>query len=124
MTRVTVKFAESGQPDDTVPPAGTAIVRPLRHVRAVRERYLRRFAGPAEAAASRSARAWAWALGEIAVAPVSDRKTKVPPSRTEIEAEIGTADGRRLRGDRKNRADAVALILCWLIGADDHVPVR
>ena len=49
MTRVTVKFVESGQPDDTAPPAGTAIVRPLRHVRAVRERYLQRFAGPAEA---------------------------------------------------------------------------
>ena len=124
MTRVTVKFVESGQPDDTAPPAGTAIVRPLRHVRAVRERYLQRFADPAQAAASRSARAWAWALGEIAVAPVTDRKTRVPPSRTEIEAEIGTADERRLRGDRENRADAAAIILRWLIGADDHVPVR
>ena len=46
MTRVTVKFVESGQPDDTAPPAGTAIVRPLRHVRAVRERHLQRFADP------------------------------------------------------------------------------
>ena len=124
MTRVTVKFVESGQPDDTAPPAGTAIVRPLRHVRAVRERYLQRFADPAEAAASRSARAWAWALGEIAIAPVTDRKTRVPPSRTEIEAEIGMADERRLRGDRENRADAAATILRWLIGVDDHVPVR
>lgn len=124
MTRVTVKLVESGQLDDTVPPAGTAIVRPLRYVRAVRERYLQRFADPAQAAASRSARAWAWALGEIAVAPVTDGKTGVPPGRTEIEAEIGTADERRLRGDWENRADAAAIILLWLIGADDHVPVR
>lgn len=123
MTRVTVKLVESGQLDDTAPPAGAAIVRPLRHVRAVRARHLQRFPDPAEAAASRSARAWAWALGEIAVAPVTDRKTRVPPSRTEIEAEIGTADERRLRGDRENRADAAATILRWLIGLDDHIPV-
>jgi hypothetical protein len=124
MTRFTVKFVESGQLDDTASPAGTAIVRPLRHVRAVRECYLQRFADPAGAAASRSARAWAWALGETAVAPVTDRKTRVPPSRTEIEAEISTADEKRLRGDQENRADAAAIILRWLIGADDHVPVR
>lgn len=124
MTWVTVKLVESGQLDDTAPPPGTAIVRPLRHVRAVRERYLQRFAGPSEAATSRAARAWAWALGESAVAPVTDRKTRVPPSRTEIEAEIGTADERRMRGDRENRADAAATILRWLIGVDDHVPVR
>ena len=119
-----MKFVESGELDDTAPPAGTAIVRPLRHVRAVRERYLQRFANPGEAAASRSARAWAWALGVTAVAPVTDRRTSVPPSRTEIEAEIGMADERRLRGDQENRADAAATILRWLIGADDHVPVR
>ena len=61
---------------------GTAIVRPLRHVRAVRERHSQRFADPAETAASRSARAWAWALGETATAPVTDRETRSrPPAR-------------------------------------------
>ena len=93
MTGTTVKAVDTGQADDMAPPPGTAIVRPLRHVRAVRERYLQRFTDPAEAAASRSARAWAWALGETATAPVTDRETAVPPSRSEIEAEIG--DGRR-----------------------------
>jgi hypothetical protein len=109
--------------DDQAPPPGAAIVRPLRHVQAVRERYLRRFADPAEAAASRSARAWSWALGESATAPVTDRVTAVPPSRADIEAEIAMADERRLRGDRENRADAAASVLSWLIGDDDHVPV-
>jgi len=106
------------------PPQGTAIVRPLRHVRAVREHYLQRFADPGQAAASRAARAWAWALGETAAAPVTDRDTVLPPSRSEIETEIMVADERRLRGDRENRADAAAAILRWLIGDDDHVPVR
>ena len=110
--------------DDAFPPIGTAIVRPLRHVRAVRERHARRFAGPPEAAASRSARAWAWALGESATAPVTDRQTAVPPARPDIEAEIAAADERRLRGDRENRADAAATILRWLIGDDDRIPVR
>jgi hypothetical protein len=41
-----------------------------------------------------------------------------------MEAEIAAADERRLRGDRENRADAAASILRWLIGADDHIPVR
>jgi hypothetical protein len=110
--------------DDEAPPPGTAIVRPLRHVQAVRERYLRRFADPAEAAASRSARAWSWALGKSTTAPVTDRVTAVPPSRADIEAEIAAADQRRLRGDHENRADAAATVLRWLIGDDDHVPVR
>ena len=90
----------------------------------MRERYAARFADPSEAAASRSARAWAWALGETATAPVTDRVTAMPPSRSDIEAEITVADERRLRGDQENRADAAATILRWLIGDDDHVPVR
>jgi hypothetical protein len=124
MTGVTLKTVNAVGTDDAAPPPGTAIVRPSRHVRSVRERYLSRFADPAEAAASRSARAWSWALGETAIAPVTDRMTTVPPSRSDIEAEIATADERRLRGDRENRADAAATILRWLIGDDDHVPVR
>lgn len=123
MTEATVALVD-GQAGDELPPRGTAIVRPLRHVRAVRERYLRRFTGPAEMAASRSARAWAWALGENDTAPVTDRQTAVPPSRSDIEAEVAAADERRLRGDRENRADAAATVLRWLIGADDRVPVR
>ncbi|MGI8449308.1 MAG: hypothetical protein ACR2MP_19445 [Streptosporangiaceae bacterium] len=113
---------DSGQTDDMAPPAGTAIVRPLRHVRAVRARYLQRFTDLA--AASRSARAWAWALGETPIAPVTDQVTTAPPDQSIIEAEITVADERRLRGDRENRADSAATILRWLIGADDHVPVR
>jgi hypothetical protein len=100
-------------------------VRPLRHVRAIRERYLQRFTDdPAAAASSRSARAWAWALGETATSPVTDRVTAVPPSLPEIEAEIAVADERRLRGAQEHRADAAAAVLRWLIGDDDHVPVR
>jgi hypothetical protein len=115
---------DTGQADDDAPPPGTAIVRPMRHVRAVRERYLLRFTDPSQAAASRSARAWAWALGETAAAPVTDQQTAGPPSRSQIEAEIAAADDRRLRGARENRADAAATALRWLIGDDDHVPVR
>jgi hypothetical protein len=124
MTRATVNHVDADRIDDHAPPGGTAIVRPLRHVRAVREHYLRRFADPAEAAASRSARAWAWALGESKTAPVTDRITAVPPSLPDIEAEITAADERRLHGDKENRADAAATVLRWLIGDDDHVPVR
>src|ERR1022692_3489516 len=108
---------------DDAPPHGTAIVRPLRHVRAVRERHALRFADPSEAAASRSTRAWGWALGESNIAPVTDRLTAVPPSRSDIEAEITAADERRHRGDLKDRADAAATILRWLIGDDDRIPV-
>ena len=50
--------------------------------------------------------------------------TAVPPSRSDIEAEITAADERRLNGDEENRADAAATVLRWLIGDDDHVPVR
>ena len=64
MIRATVNSVDSDRVDDQAPPGGAAIVRLLRHVRAVRDRYLLRFADPSEAAASRSARAWAWALGE------------------------------------------------------------
>jgi hypothetical protein len=124
MTEATVTGVGSHQADDQLPPPGTAIVRPLRHVHAVRDRYLQRFASPAEMAASRSARAWAWALGETAAAPVTDRQTAIPPGRAEIETEIAAADERRLRGDRENRADAAATVLRWLIGDDDRVPVR
>lgn len=123
MTRVTVKAVNAGESADAATPPGTAIVRPLSHVLAVRERYLRRFANPAEAAASRSARAWSWALGEKAVSPVTDRVTVLPPGRSEIQNEIAVADQRRLRADGENRADAAATILRWLIGIDDHVPV-
>ena len=124
MTAVTVKYVNVGQDDDMAPPPGTAIVRPLRHVRAVRGRHAERFADASEAAASRSAHAWAWALGECAIAPVTGRETPVPPSRSDIEAEISAADERRLHGDRENRADAAAIILRWLIGDDDRVPVQ
>jgi hypothetical protein len=124
MTPATVNYVDAAQADDMAPAPGTAIVRPLRHVRAVRERHAQRFADPSEAAASRSARAWAWALGESTTAPVTDRETTVPPTRADIEAEIAAADERRLRGDRENRADAAATILRWLIGDDDRVPVR
>jgi hypothetical protein len=124
LTGTTVKPVSADQAEDMAPPHGTAIVRPLRHVRAVRERYLQRFTDPGQLAASRSARAWAWALGETATAPVTDRSTATPPSRSEIETEIAVADDRRLGGARENRADAAATILRWLIGDDDHVPVR
>jgi hypothetical protein len=123
MTRATVNRVTAGH-NDEAPPRGTAIVRPLRHVRAVRERHAARFADPSEAAGSRSVRAWAWALGESAAAPVTDRLTAVPPDRPEIEAEITVADERRFRGDQDNRADGAATILRWLIGDDDHLPVR
>ncbi|MGH3407110.1 MAG: hypothetical protein ACRDRJ_32115 [Streptosporangiaceae bacterium] len=115
---------DTSPPSDHEPPPGTAIVRPLRHVRAVRERYLQRFSDPARAAASRSARAWAWALGETTTAPVTGEPTATPPTRRDIQAEIAIADGRRLRDEQHDRADAAATILRWLIGDDDHVPVR
>jgi hypothetical protein len=124
MTGTTARLPEGGEADDERPPVNTAILRPLRHVRAVRQRYLERFADPADAATSPSARAWAWALGEIAVAPVSGRDTAVPPHRAEIDAELALADARRLSGDRENRAGAAAIVLRWLIGVDDHVPVH
>lgn len=124
MTRASVAYVDTGHANDEAPPAGTAIVRPLHTVRAVRERYLQRFADPAEAAVSRSARAWAWALGECATSPVTDQPTAAPPTRSEIEAEIAEADRRRLSGSRENRADAAATVLHWLIGHDDHVPLR
>jgi hypothetical protein len=125
VTGTTVKCVGADQIDDKAPPQGTAIVRPLRHVRAVRERYAARFADPSEAAVSRSARAWAWALGESTTAPVTDRLTAVPPSRSDIEAEITAAGDGRLRDDQENRDDAAAAtVLRWLIGDDDHVPVR
>ena len=124
MTTVTVKHVDVDQADDELPPPGTAIVRPMRHVRAVREQHLLRFANPDEAAASRAARAWSWVLGEHPVAPVTDRHTAMPPSRADVETEIAAANERRLRSDREDRADAAATILRWLIGDDDHVPVR
>jgi len=124
MTGATVNRVTAGHNDDALPPRGTAIIRPLRYVRAVRERHAARFADPSEAAKSRSVRAWAWALGESATAPVTDRVTAMPPSRPDIEAEITVADERRLRGDQENRADAAATILRWLIGDDDRLPVR
>lgn len=124
MSELTRKAVSRGQIDAGAPPAGTAIVRPLGHVQAVRERYLQRFADPAEALASRSARAWAWALGQTGIAPVTEQPTASPPSRAEIEAEITEAEQRRLRGTREWRADAAATVLRWLIGVDDHVPVR
>lgn len=122
MTEATPDGMAPGPVD--APPPGTAIVRPLRHVRTVRERYLRRFPDPAAVAASRSARAWSWALGETATAPVTDRQTPTPPTRSDIEAEIAEADHRRIQGGRQNRADAAATILRWLIGHDNHVPVQ
>jgi len=124
VSEVTGKAVDLGRIDAEAPPAGTAVVRPLGHVQAVRERYLQRFTDPSEVASSRSARAWAWALGEISIAPVTDRRTAIPPNRAEIEAEIAEAEQRRLSGPREGRADAAATVLRWLIGVDDHVPAR
>ena len=126
MTAATVKLVDTGQVDEDAPPPGTAIVRQWRHVQAVRNRHAQQFTDPAEVAASCSGRAWAWALGESTIAPVTDRPTAVPPSRPEIEAEIAVADERDARGDREDQVDAAAAaaILRWLIGDDDHVPVR
>ena len=121
--QTTASVPASGM-DDDAPPPGTAVVRPLRHVRAVRERHLQQLAERSQGPESRSARAWSWALGETAVAPVTDQPTGAPPSRSDIEAEIAVADERRLRGDRDNRADGAATVLLWLIGEDDHIPVR
>ena len=59
MTAVTVGLVDADQVDGDMLPSGTAVVRPWRHVQAVRERHAKQFADPAEAAASRSARAWA-----------------------------------------------------------------
>lgn len=114
MTEATMKPVDTMPPGDHEPPPGTAIVRPLRHVRAVRERYLQRFSNPAEVAASRSARAWAWALGESTTAPVTDQPAATPPTRRDIHAEIAIADGRRLRDEEHDRADAAAIFLRWL----------
>jgi hypothetical protein len=109
----TIKPMDISPADDQMPLPGTAIARPLRHVRAVRERYLLRFADPSQAAASRSARAWAWALGETAIAPVTDQQTATPPSRREIVVEIAVADGRSQRGETtepgRRRCDDSAL---------------
>ena len=98
MTRTTVNHVGTDRIDDHAPPGGTAIVRPLRHVRAVREHDAAQSADLSEA---RSARAWAWALGESAAAPVTDRVTAVPPGRSDIEAEITAADERLFRGERR-----------------------
>jgi hypothetical protein len=123
MTDITVQPMDTG-PAGEAPPVGTAIVRPLRHVRAVREHHMLQFTDAAEATASRSGRAWTWALGETAIAPVTDLITDTPPSRCQIQVEVATADDGRLLGDRANRADGAATILRWLIGEDDHVPLR
>lgn len=121
---VTVNGVQHEQTRDDQPPPGTAIIRPLRHIRAVRERHLLLFDEPAQAAQSCSVRAWAWALGESTLAPVTDRDTAVPPSRAEIEAEIAEADQRAFRSDQEDRANAAAEILRWLIGDDDGVPIE
>lgn len=110
--------------DLDLPPAGTAIVRPLRHVSAVRERHLAQLAARTLGAESLSARAWSWALGETSTAPVTERKTVVPPSKADMQAEIAVADDRTLNGKRESRADGAARVLRWLVGDDDHLPVR
>ena len=109
---------------DLGPPAGTAIVRPLRHVIAVRERHLQQLAERSLGGGSRSAQAWSWALGETDFSPVTGRMTAVPPGRAEVLAEIAEADARRLDGRSEDRADGAAAVLRWLIGDDDHLPVR
>lgn len=121
---VTVNGVQQEQIRDDQPPPATAIVRPLRHVRGVRERHFLLFDDPAQATQSRAVRAWAWALGEGTLAPITDRGTAVPPSRAEIEAEIAEADERAFRSDQEDRADAAAEILRWLIGDDDGVPIE
>ena len=124
MTRTTVNHVDADRLDDHAPPGGTAIIRPLRHVRAVREHDATQSADPSEAAAeSFTARALAWALGESTTAPVTGRMTAVPPSRPDIETEITAADDRYLSGDQDISADAAAIVLRWLIGDDDHVPI-
>lgn len=110
--------------DDDAPPPDTAIVRPLRHVRAVRERHMQQLAERSLGPESRSARAWSWTLGETNLAPITEQVTAVPPGRPDIDAQIAVAEERRLGGDRENRADGALTILRWLIGEDDHVPVR
>jgi hypothetical protein len=84
MTRARVNHVDTDRINDQAPLSGTAIVRQQRHVRAVRERHAAQSADPSEAAAeSRSARALAWALGESTTAPVTDRVTMAPPSRSD-----------------------------------------
>jgi hypothetical protein len=124
VTKARMEQMDTSPPADDLPPHGTAIVRPLRHIRAVRERDMPGFADPAGAAASLAERAWAWALGETATAPVTGQQTSSPPSRDDIDAEIAVADDRRLREGTENWADDAATILRWLIGDDDHVPVQ
>lgn len=50
MTKAPCERAGTNDSDAALP-QGTVIARPLRHVRAVRERYMQRFADPSEAAA-------------------------------------------------------------------------
>jgi hypothetical protein len=61
--------------DSEETPAGAAIVRPLRHVRAVRERHLQQLGDRSRSGQSPSAQAWSWALGETAFAPVTGAAT-------------------------------------------------
>lgn len=115
-----------GPASDDLPTPGTAIVRPTRHVNAVRQRHAQQYADPVQATTARAARAWAWALGETTTAPVTSHRTTVPPGRADIRAEITAADDLRQRGNREDQADAygTATVLRWLIGDDDRVPVH
>ena len=97
--------------------AGTAIVRPLRHVRAVRERYATAVRRPGRGRSVAFSPRMGLGPGRDRHRPGHRPADPVPPDRRDIEAEIAVADERRLRGDRENRADAAATILRWLIGA-------
>ena len=124
MTGTTVSRVDADPAEDMAPPRGTAIVRPLRHVRAVREPLPTKVHRPGpDRGVARSPR-MGMGPGRNRHRPGHRPRNHPPTSRPEIEAEITVADERRLRGDRENRADAAATILRWLIGADDHVPVR
>lgn len=116
MTEATVRNMSGRPGSDEAPPPGTAIVRPLAHVRAVREHQAAE-PDPSGEAGPRGARTWAWALGETPTAPVTGRQTQAPPAIGDIESEIAAS---RAEG----QADIAATILGWLIGADDHLPIR
>jgi hypothetical protein len=123
MTSATVTKVDAAPTGDDAPPPGTAIIRPLNHVRAIRNHLAGQSAGPGQHLGSAPDLAWAWALGETATAPVTGQQTAMPPRLADIEAELAAADGHSLRDDPDGGVGDAAVILRWLIGADDHLPI-